>query len=107
MSGTKLSQTLLSVCALLFAAGIGFRAFVYNTLYIAPGEPFGVSDVIELLLGGLLLVALGSSILTAVVLAIRGPREDRVAAGWLVTSAVFMAVFFSPLHTLAANWSSR
>ena len=34
---------------------MSFRAFVYANMYIAPDAPYGVSDVIELVLGVVLL----------------------------------------------------
>ena len=107
MRGIKLSRILLATSALLFAVVIGFRAFVYTKLYIAEDEPFGISDVIELLLGSLLILAFATSALTALFLAIRGQRESRVAAAWLAGSIVVMAALLDPMHLLAAQWSSR
>jgi len=107
MSGIKLSRVLLVTSGLLFAIGIGFRAFVYTKLYIAPNQPYGISDVIEFFLGGLLLVIFGISALVAVFLAVRGPKANRVAAAWLVGSIVVMVTLLGPLHNLAAQWSSR
>ena len=107
MSGSKLSRILLATSALLFAIGIGFRAFIYTKLYIAPNEPYGISDLIEFFLGGLLLVIFGISALVAIFLVVRGPKANRVAAAWLVGSIVVMVALLEPLHNLAAQWSSR
>jgi len=107
MSGVRLSRILLAASVFFLAIGIGFRAFIYTKLYIAPTEPYGISDLIEFLLGSLLLVAFGLSALAAVVLAIRGPRANRVAAAWLTIAVVVMAALLNPLHTFAAQWSGR
>ncbi|WP_280151986.1 hypothetical protein [Piscinibacter sp. XHJ-5] len=91
----------------MFVVAICFRAFVYTHLYIAPNEPFGISDVIEALLGFVLLGVLGSSVLAGVVLAIRGPKSNRIAALVLVGVVVVVGLALEPAHTLAPRWSAR
>ncbi|MFT4174565.1 MAG: hypothetical protein QM639_18510, partial [Rhodocyclaceae bacterium] len=82
-----------------------FRFAVYRHMYIAPNEPYGISDVIELLLGLGLVVVLGASLIAAIALAVCGPRENRVAAGWLLGTCLLVAALVDPLHSLAAKWA--
>ncbi len=82
-----------------------FRFAVHRHMYIAPNEPHGISDVIELLLGLGLMCVLGTPLVAALALAVRGPRENRVAAGWLVGVCLLVAVLVDPLHSLAAKWA--
>jgi hypothetical protein len=82
-----------------------FRFAVYRHMYIAPNEPHGISDVIELLLGLGLMCVLGTSLVAALALAVRGPLENRVAAGWLVGVCLLVAALVDPLHSLAAKWA--
>ncbi|HCE94344.1 MAG: hypothetical protein A2Z90_11115 [Burkholderiales bacterium GWA2_64_37] len=82
-----------------------FRFAVYRHMYIAPGDPYGISDIVELLLGLGLMCVLGISLIAAIALAVRGPKENRIAAGWLLGVCVLVAVVVEPLHTLAAKWA--
>ena len=107
MSGVRIARILGCLCAIIFVVGVGFRAFIYTRLYIAPNEPFGISDLIEARLGFLLLGVLAASVLTCLTLAVRGPKSNRVAALVLFGVVVIIAVALEPSHTLAARWSAR
>jgi hypothetical protein len=87
----------------LFAFGLFFRFAVYRHMYIGPEDPYGISDVIEFLLGCVLLAALAVSVLGAVALAVKGPRKNRVAAAWLFGTCISVVVLLVPLHNLAAK----
>ena len=65
----------------------------------------GASDLVELVLGVLLLLAVAGAALSAGWLALKGHRERRIAA-WV--SAVVAAVVLSagPRHSLVARWAS-
>lgn len=106
MTGTKVVRLLSASCIALFAFGLFFRAVLYSRMYIAPGDPYGISDIIEFLLGWLLIGVLGVSVITVIILEIRGPRSNRVAAAWLAGVVIITALLFAPLHTLAAKFSS-
>jgi hypothetical protein len=82
-----------------------FRFAVYRHMYIAPGDPYGISDVVEFVLGLGLMFVLGISVIAAIALAVRGPKENRIAAGWLLGVCILVAVVVDPLHTLAAKWA--
>jgi hypothetical protein len=92
-------------CVALLVVGLLFRAFLYRRIYIAPGDPYGLADLIEFGLGWLLAGLLVVSAIVSVLLAVRGPRHNRVAAVWLAVVIGGVAVSASPLHTLAARWA--
>jgi hypothetical protein len=83
--------------------GLAFRAFIYGRFYIEPGEPYGISDVIELLLSFSLICTLFVTTLLALYLGIKGPRHNRIAAGWSGLTAVAILLLVGPLHTLVAR----
>lgn len=96
----------------LAAAAIGtlfvvlaFRFAVYRHMYIGPDDPHGISDIIELMLGCLLIGVVGIATLASIALAIKGPRQNRVAAGGLLLVCVLIAALVEPLHALAARWA--
>lgn len=84
---------------------VGFRFAVYGHMYIGPDDPHGLSDVIDFLLGCLLIGLLGASALCAVVLLVKGPREKRAAAVRLLALSAAILALAEPLHTLAAKWA--
>jgi len=101
----QLAKFLGTSAATMLLVVVVFRFAVYRHMYIAPGDPYGISDVIEFLLGIALMVVLAISCVVALVLAIRGPRENRIAAAWLFSSCALIVVLVEPLHMLAARWA--
>lgn len=101
----QLAKFLGISAATMLLVGVVFRFAVYRHMYIAPGDPYGISDVIEFILGIGLMVILSVSALAALVLVIRGPRENRIAAAWLFGSCALIVMLVEPLHTLAARWA--
>lgn len=83
MDGVRIAKLFSSACILLLAANLCFRGFLYPRLYIAPGAPYGISDLIELLLGCSLILVLTASVGLAAFLGIKGPRANRLVALWL------------------------
>jgi len=106
MQAVTASKLLSASCVVLLMVGLLFRAFVYGHLYLAPGEPYGISDVIELLLGSILIVFLGATAVLALVLGIKGPKHNRVAALWSSLTIIVILLVVAPLHTLVARWAS-
>lgn len=102
----KAIKLLSALSVVLLLASLGFRAFVYPHIPVAPGEPYGLSDIVELLLGLALIIALVLAAILAVVLGIKGPRHNRIAAGWLGLVVVVVGVLAGPLHTVVARWAS-
>lgn len=105
MTGVRFSRWLSVSCLALFGFGLFFRAVLYSRIYIAPGDPYGLADIIEFGLGWLLIGLLAISVIVALVLAIKGPRNNRIAAAWLAGSVLFIVVLVQPLHNLAAKWA--
>ena len=105
MQGERFAKLLSLLCGVLLAVMLLFRAFGYSRLPIAPGDPTGISDLIELALGSALLVALAISACMALAIGIKGPRQNRVAAIWLGVVVLLIAVLAGPLHTVVARWA--
>jgi hypothetical protein len=74
-------------------------------MYKAPDDPYGISDILEYFIA---MATLGLIVLTALVaiyLIIKGPPQNRVAAGWLLAICSAAASLYIPLHGLAAHLS--
>jgi hypothetical protein len=106
MRATKVATALAISCIAMLIVVLCFRAFVYSRLYIAPGDPYGVADLIELFLGLFLIALLLAGAGSAIWLAARGPWSNRVSAIWVALVVVGVAVTAGPLHTVVARWAS-
>ena len=104
-SNLKIAKRLGTACVIFFAVGLLFRFAVYRHMYIAPDAPFGVSDVVEFVLGWILILLVGASVLFGLFLAVRGPKANRVEGAWLLVACAAIAALAAPLHTLAAKWA--
>ncbi len=107
MRGNRIALVVAVVLSAQFAAVIGFRAFVYADMYIAPDAPYGISDVIELVLGVVLLALGAVAVVIALTLMARGPKSNRVAGALLGSLVLVLALVLDPLHNAAAKWSAR
>ena len=101
----RLASVLGTVSATMLVVVLLFRFAVYRHMYIGPNDPYGISDIIEFFLGLVLLAVLVASVLAAIALAIRGPRENRIAGAKLFGGCLLIAVLLEPLHNLAARWA--
>jgi hypothetical protein len=99
------SRCLLVACLGIFLFGLFFRLVIYSRMYIAPGDPYGLSDVIEFLLGWLLIGLLALSVVVSLFLVIKGPREPRLAGTWLGGVVLLIVLLVRPLHDLAVRWA--
>lgn len=104
--GVKISLSLSILCVALFGISLLFRAILYPKIPLAPGDPYGMADIIEFALGSILLGLLGVSLVAASFLAVKGPRSNRVAAAGLTATAVMIALVAPPMHRLAACWAA-
>lgn len=104
MRGTRIALILAGLLLFQFVLGVAFRASVYADMYIAPDEPYGIADVIEFMLGWVLLALGFVAVVVSITLAVRGPRCNRVAAGWLGALVLLLGVLVGPAHTAAARW---
>ena len=105
MTGAGIAKALGTSSVIVFATGLAFRTFIYGRMNIAPGDPYGFSDVIEFLLGWVLIGLLVASALAALILVVRGARSNRIAAGWPMFLVAALVLLASALHELAARWA--
>ncbi|WP_415898525.1 hypothetical protein [Neptuniibacter sp. QD48_11] len=109
MKPTKGTITILVPAALsisLFSFMLFFRAFVYADMYIAPNDPYGISDTIELLLGFLFLLLSIFSGVVALVLLLKGVKQSKLAACGLIGLHLVLYSTYGFLHSKAALLSS-
>ncbi len=109
MKLSKGSKATIWMGALCLAHVIGmlvFRAFIYADMYKAPEDPYGISDIIEFLLGCVFLVFLAVSVLLSIILFFRGNVQSKKSAAFLVLFCVVLFASYIPLHQLAAGWGS-
>lgn len=72
--------------ALLLVLGLVFRAVVYPRLGVAPGDAYGVGDVLELALAAALVLASLTALAAACVLAaVRALRDGRAIVALVVS----------------------
>jgi heme/copper-type cytochrome/quinol oxidase subunit 3 len=103
MTQVRITQIFLISNVALFCLLLFFRAVIYSRMYIAPDEPYGFSDIIEFLGGWLLIFLLSVSTVISLFLIVRGLRESRKAAAWLLLSNILIAALANPLHTWVAK----
>jgi len=98
-----LAWLVLCACALLFIGGLAFRATLYPRLPVAPGEAYGLADIIEYGIGMLLLVAAASGFALGVLLIVlRRFALVRLGVVLLVFSLA-AALAYRPLHSFVAS----
>lgn len=101
MSGVKLIQYLIVTCMALFFARLIFEATPYASLYQVAGLGVTcgllISNLLHFVLGWVFLGVLAISLVTALVLAVRGPRPNRIAAVGLigVVTAILMIQYMA------------
>ena len=105
--GTKLVMWLGGVCLAVYLFMLYFRAFIYADMYIAPGDPYGVSDIIEFILGSLMGVLIIASCIVSFLLLINGNAQSKISASLLVLLCLALYLAFSPLHNMAAKYSNN
>lgn len=103
-SGSKVAITLAAMTLALFAFRLYFRAFVYEGMYIAPEDPYGIADVIELMLVFLFFGLFVVSVVFSMFMFFRGAPQSRKASWLLLFFFVVLLVSYPSLHRLAASW---
>jgi hypothetical protein len=103
MSSIKLIRYLIIICTALFFARLVFEATPYADLYIVAGLGMTyellVSNLLYFIFDWVFLGMLAISLVTALGLAMRGPRPSRIAAVWLFGVAiVILLLLYHPLH---------
>lgn len=104
--GSKVVLVLAVLSIVLFLYMLYFRAFIYADIYIAPDEPYGTSDIIELLLGAVFILLSLVSGVVSLASFIRGATQSKVWAVGLVVTHAVMYLSFASMHALAANYGS-
>ncbi len=93
----KISNITAGLLIVLALTGLVFRATLYWRLPVAPGEPVGIADVLELF-GYLLILALSAlSIILALVVALRRRYATAIRVSMI---AVLTPLAFYLLHPL-------
>ncbi len=105
--GTKLVMWLGGSCLVMYLFMLYFRAFIYADMYIEPGDPYGISDIIEFILGSLMGVLVIASCAVSVLLLINGNAQSRISAALLMLLCLALYLSFSPLHNMAAKYSVK
>lgn len=104
--GSKVVAFLVIASLGLFLFMLYFRAFIYSEMYIAPGDPYGVSDIIEFILGCIFLLLSVVSGIVSVVIFFRGTYQSKLFAVGLILLHAGLYSSFGVLHTLAVNYSA-
>lgn len=109
MSFTKGSKSLLwlgAICGLHLLMMLMFRGLWYGDLPIGAGDPYGVADIIELLLVLVFLLLLLLAVIVALVLIFRGLPQTRKTAFALIVWCVLLLIAREPLRHLVAVWAA-
>lgn len=100
-----ISRWLGKASLILFVVGLLFRLAIYGQMYIGPDDAYGLSDIIELLLGWVLVVVLVATAVSALILLTKGPKANRITSMWLLLMCGAIVASVGPLHNLAARWA--
>ncbi|PHR88938.1 MAG: hypothetical protein COA76_05790 [Moritella sp.] len=80
-----------------------FRVAIYPRIYIAAGDAYGLSDVLEFLFGCIFLVLLMASVIVSAVLLIKGSLQSKKSAIYLLLFSIFLFFIRPPLQSLMIN----
>jgi len=101
--GTKASMWIGVLTFSLFAYMLYFRAYIYAGMYIEPDAPYGISDIIEFLLGCIFILLMAASVILTIALFIKGSAQSKKSGALLVVFCVVLFFAYSPLHNIAAR----
>ena len=101
--GTKAAIRMGCLCFSFLVFMLYFRMFVYADMYIAPNEPYGISDIIELFLYLVFLLLLAVSVGLSIILLVKGSPKSKKSGFLLVFFCIILYVIESPLHHFAAR----
>ena len=80
-----------------------FRYFFYNSMYKAPNDPYGISDIIVMLLGYWFMFVVLVSIVISLYLIVKKDLNVKKQSGFLIGFCIALVILVSPLHNLAAR----
>lgn len=82
---------------------LAFRAFIYPKMYIAPNDPYGISDLIELGLYCLFLIITSISLLEVGLILWKGDKKLIKHVIYLIALYVILYSLWDFLHSLVAR----
>jgi len=91
------------LCAGWTAAGLVFRFTAYGSMPVAPGEPYGEADVLELIHYGVLVIFSGLAVLQGFVLLVLGRFRLRRLAAFMCLFGLALPFAYRPLHSRVAS----
>lgn len=101
--GTKATIWIGTLTFCLFVFKLYFRAYIYAGVYIEPDAPYGISDIIEFLLGCIFLLLIAVAVVLAIVLFIKGSVQSKKSGALLVVFCVVLFFAYSPLQNMASR----
>lgn len=104
-SGTKIAIGLGLTTGSLYLFALIFRATIYSDLYISPTDPYGVADIIELFLVLIGILFILISAFVSLVLLVKGEKQSKKSAVFLILWCLLICVSYFPLHEIATRWN--
>jgi hypothetical protein len=99
----RLGTVVLCVCGLSLVWPLVYRATLYARLPLAPGDPYGIADILELVFWVVLVgTSTASALIGALLLGVRRWRSTRLGLGLLLLGAASVPTYLW-LHRLAAR----
>lgn len=100
---SRKTKQLATLCFSLFLIRLGFRVFGYDLLYHNPNDPYGISDLIEVVLAIIYLASLGLCIIHALRVLLRHRDQGALGASALLALCALQWHSYDYLHHLAAS----
>ena len=95
------------LCGGWAAAGLLFRFAAYGAMPVAPGEPYGEGDVLELFHYGALLAFCGLAVLQGLVLLVLGRFDLRRLATFMCLFGLALPLVYRRLHSWIAALAAQ
>ncbi len=99
---TKAHKVLLLIPLVLYVLGIIFRQTLYWKLPVAPGDAYGIADILEVIFFFLILLACGIDFIFGLVLIFKKSTATEIGIIFLVWSLI-LGVSYSPVHSFVIN----
>lgn len=102
-----LAALTIMLCLGWAAVGLAFRFTSYSAMPVAPGDPYGEADVLELLHYGVLLGLCGLALLEGILL-VALKRFHLIRLGVILcVFSIGLAFAYQPVHTWVAVLATR
>ena len=103
VSRMRIIKILVWLNLIFFMLMPSFRYFFYSSMYKAPNDPYGISDIIELLLGYCFIFVVLVSIVISLYLIVKKDPKIKKQCGLLIIFLISLVMLVSPLLNLAAS----